>query len=51
MRPDECCTFSAVRNTVLDARDAVAELLLRSAQILVRIGEMLDLVVELLFDL
>lgn len=41
----------AIGDTLLDARNAVLEFLLGDAQILVGVGQVLDLLVELLLDL
>lgn len=42
------CTFG---NTLLDAHNTVLELLLGDAQVLVGVGQVLDLLIELLLDL
>ena len=44
-------TLYAIRHTGLDAGDTVAELQLGTLQILVRIAQVLNLVVQLFFDL
>ena len=44
-------TLHTPLDALADAGDAVAELLLRGAQVLIRIGQMLDFIVELLLDL
>lgn len=44
-------TFHALSNTSFDVCDALAELLLRTAQILVGVRQVLDFIVELLLHL
>jgi hypothetical protein len=44
-------TLCTVCDTILDTGDAIAELLLCCAQVLVGIGQVLDLIVELFFHL
>lgn len=44
-------TFHTLRNATFDVRDAVAELLLSIAQILVGAGQVLDFFIQLFLDL
>lgn len=44
-------TLCAFSNTILDTDNAVLELLLRNTKVLVRVGQVLDLFIELLLDL
>ena len=51
LRAEAVRTFNAVGYTMFDADDAVPELLLRSPQVLVGGGQVLDFIVELLLHL
>lgn len=44
-------TLCTAGNTIFDTDNAVLELLLRNPEVLVRVGQVLDLIVKLLFDL